>query len=57
MVLWSFRPINYSESEKIHSLTAEVTKMAVDHNQAQEKTFVFVNEDANLNGYKSNEAR
>jgi hypothetical protein len=31
--------------------------MAVDHNQAQEKTFVFVNEHAHLNGYKSNEAR
>jgi len=26
--------------------------MAVDHNQAQEKTFVFVNEHAHLNGYE-----
>ena len=26
--------------------------MAVDHNQAQDKTFVFVNENANLNGYE-----
>ena len=48
-VFCSFRPIKYSESEKINSLSGEVAKMAVGHNQAQDKKFGFVDEDANLN--------
>ena len=48
-VFWSFRPIKYSQIEKIHSLSGEVAKMAVGHNQAQDKKFGFVDEDANLN--------
>jgi hypothetical protein len=56
-VFWSFRPIKYSEIEKINSLSGEVAEIAVGHNQAQDKKFGFVDEDANLNCYRSNEAR
>jgi len=52
IVFWSFRPIKYSEIEKIHSLSGKVAEVAVYHSQAQDKTLVFVNEDAHLNGYE-----